>query len=105
KFIAHRSLSVLLQCHLFWTIMLCLTTLADHARMAYKLYRMSVDGKVRGDEVNSEELSIIKVPNRGKHQNDTNNAAGCLVCMSLHIVNVFYLQGITMPFFFLRQFR
>ncbi|KAF8368912.1 hypothetical protein PRIPAC_86741 [Pristionchus pacificus] len=40
KFIAHQSLKILLGCHFFWTCMMCITTIVDHASMMYLLIYM-----------------------------------------------------------------
>ncbi|KAF8375256.1 hypothetical protein PRIPAC_81685 [Pristionchus pacificus] len=41
KFVAHRSLSVLLNCHFFWVCLMCVSVIVDHLNVAYILIAKS----------------------------------------------------------------
>ncbi|KAF8367107.1 hypothetical protein PRIPAC_84936, partial [Pristionchus pacificus] len=105
KFVACRSLIVLLDCHMFWTLVLCFTAIIDHFRTIYKLSFMNVSIFLVYDVCREICTDISQISDFGKPQNDTNNASGCVVNNTIDSINLMFLQGLFMPLFFLRQFR
>ncbi|GMR52675.1 hypothetical protein PMAYCL1PPCAC_22870, partial [Pristionchus mayeri] len=108
KFVAHHSLSVLLNCHFVWTFILCFITAVDHFHTIFLLIFMYQI---------TENLRMLRImlPVVWSHVIITTGACqffivGTMMQISTRnfplfedSINVLFLQGIFMPLFFLRQ--
>ncbi|GMR46081.1 hypothetical protein PMAYCL1PPCAC_16276, partial [Pristionchus mayeri] len=109
RFIAHRNLTLLLDIHSFWVFITCTSIVADHAYMIYLgQFRYQISENVR--------MIRIILPVVTSHVALSTFAIviffSVIYFMKLpnvyfplfeDSINLMFLQGIFMPFFFLRQ--